>query len=66
VLRKPSGFLTPESSRPDLRLAPRGVLGLMVPILLARALELPELNLVGIAAFLLTWATLRDRRRPDS
>ena len=64
VLPKPTGFLTPESLRPDLRLALRGVLGLMVPILLARALDLPALTLVGIAAFLLTFGDVTGSEEP--
>src|SRR2546423_1578597 len=64
VLPKPSGFLTPESLRPDLRLALRGVLGLMIPVLLARALDMPPLNLVGIAAFLLTFGDVIGPEEP--
>jgi len=46
MLPKLTGFLTPESLRPDPRLALRGVLGLMLPVLLGRVLDLPALDLV--------------------
>src|SRR5215472_18672526 len=64
VLPKPTGFLTLESLRPHLRLSLRGVLGLMVPILLARALDLPALTLVGIPAFLLTFGDVTGSEQP--
>src|SRR5260370_3531616 len=63
-LPKPTGFLTPESLRPDPRLALRGVLGLMLPVLLGRALDLPALDLVGIAAFLLTFGDVTGSEEP--
>jgi uncharacterized membrane protein YccC len=65
MLPKLTGFLTPESLRPDPRLALRGVLGLMLPVLLARALDLPVLDLVGIAAFLLTFGDVTGSEEPQ-
>lgn len=59
-----AGFLALESVRPDPRLALRGVLGLMVPVLLGRALDLPALDLVGIAAFLLTFGDVTGSEEP--
>ena len=61
---RPTGFLAPERLRPDLRLGLRGILGLMVPILLGRALDLPAFDLAGIAAFLLTFGDVTGSDEP--
>ncbi len=62
MLPKPTGFLTPESLRPDPRLALRGVLGLMLPVLLGRVLDLPALDLVVSPPSCRPSATSPDRR----
>jgi len=59
-----AGLLAPESWRPDPRLALRGILGLMVPVLVGRALDLSALDLVGIAAFLLTFGDVTGSEQP--
>ena len=64
VLPRPTGFLAPERLRADLRLALRGILGLMVPVLLGRALDLPAFDMVGIAAFLLTFGDVTGSEEP--
>jgi len=51
MLPKLTGFLTPESLRPDPRLG--------------RALDLPVLDLVGIAAFLLTFGDVTGSEEPQ-
>src|SRR5262249_30473410 len=57
-------LLAPESWRPDPRLALRGILGLMVPVVVGRALDLSGLDLVGIAAFLLTFGDVTGSEQP--
>src|SRR5215471_11957827 len=64
VLPRPTDFLAPERLRADLRLALRGILGLMVPVLLGRALDLPAFDMVGIAAFLLTFGDVTGSEEP--
>lgn len=64
MLPRLTGLLAPESWRPDPRLALRGILGLMVPVLVGRALDLPTLDLVGIAAFLLTFGDVTGSEQP--
>src|SRR5262252_2065065 len=64
ILPRPPRFFTPERLRLDLRLGLRGVLGLMVPILFGRALDLPAFDLVGIAAFLLTFGDVTGSDEP--
>ena len=51
-----------EPRPPDLRLALRGTLGLMVPLLLGHALSSPSLNVVALAAFLLAFGDLIEDR----
>jgi uncharacterized membrane protein YccC len=64
VLPRFTGLLAPENWRPDPRLALRGILGLMVPVLVGRALDLSALDLVGIAAFLLTFGDVTGSEQP--
>ena len=64
MLPRLTGLLAPESWRPDPRLALRGILGLMVPVLVGRAADLPTLDLVGIAAFLLTFGDVTGSEQP--
>jgi uncharacterized membrane protein YccC len=46
----------------DLRLAARGTLGLMVPLLLGQALAWPSLDVIAFAAFLLAFGDLAEDR----
>ena len=64
ALSRLTGLLAPESWRPDPRLALRGTLGLMGPVVVGRALDLAALDLVGIAAFLLTFGDVTGSEQP--
>ena len=64
TLSRLTELLAAESWRPDPRLALRGTLGLMGPVVVGRALDLAALDLVGIAAFLLTFGDVTGSEQP--
>jgi len=62
VARWGRGLFTVEREPLDLRLAVRGTLGLMVPLLAGQTLSWPSLNVIALAAFLLAFGDLTEDR----